>query len=147
MIIGIPKEIKKDEYRVGIVPAGVKDLVSNGHRVLVEKNAGMGSGIIDAEFKMEGAEILDNPADIYSQAEVIIKVKEPIPSEYEYLKKGQILYAFLHLATARELTGALLTQEIIGIDYETVELENRSLPLLIPMRDVAVRMSIHEGAI
>lgn len=146
MIIGIPKEIKKDEYRVGIVPAGVKDLVSNGHRVLVEKNAGMGSGIIDAEFKMEGAEILDNPANIYSQAEVIIKVKEPIPSEYEYLKKGQILYAFLHLAPARELTEALLKQEIIGIAYETVELENRSLPLLIPMSEVAGRMSIHEGA-
>lgn len=146
MIIGIPKEIKKDEYRVGIVPAGVKDLASNGHRVLVEKNSGIGSGITDAEFKMEGAEILDNPAEIYSQAEMIIKVKEPIPSEYEHLKKGQILYAFLHLAPAKELTEALLKQEIIGIAYETVELENGSLPLLIPMSEVAGRMSIHEGA-
>ena len=146
MIVGIPKEIKEDEYRVGIVPAGVKELVFNGHRVLVEKNAGNGSGIVDAEFKKEGAEILNSPEDIYSEAEMIIKVKEPLPSEYEYLKKGQILYAYLHLAPAYELTKALLKQGIIGIAYETVELENRSLPLLIPMSEVAGRMSIHEGA-
>ena len=146
MIIGIPKEIKKDEYRVGIVPAGVKDLVSNGHKVLVQKNAGIGSGILDAEFKTEGAEILKNPADIYSQAEMIMKVKEPLPSECEYLRKGQILYAFLHLAPAKELTETLLKKEIIAIAFETVELEDGSLPLLIPMSEVAGRMAIHEGA-
>ena len=146
MIIGIPKEIKEDEYRVGIVPAGVKDLVSNGHRVLVEKNAGIGSGIFDVEFKIEGAEILNNPADIYCQAEMIMKVKEPLQSECKYLRKGQILYAFLHLAPAKELTETLLNQGIIDIAFETVELEDGSLPLLIPMSEVAGRMAIHEGA-
>ena len=146
MIIGIPKEIKEDEYRVGIVPAGVKDLVSNGHRVLVEKNAGIGSGIFDVEFKIEGAEILNNPADIYCQAEMIMKVKEPLQSECKYLRKGQILYAFLHLAPAKELTETLLNQGIIAIAFETVELEDGSLPLLIPMSEVAGRMAIHEGA-
>ena len=146
MIIGIPKEIKEDEYRVGIVPAGVKEFVSNGHTVLVEKNSGIGSGILDAEFKIEGAKILDSPAEIYSQAEMIIKVKEPLPAEYEYLKKEQILYAFLHLAAAKELTETLLKEEIIAIAFETVELEDGSLPLLIPMSEVAGRMAIHEGA-
>ncbi len=146
MIIGIPKEIKEDEYRVGIVPAGVRDLVSNKHRVLIERNAGVGSGINDEDYEREGAIILDKPEDIYSESEMIIKVKEPVPSEYGFLKKGQILYAFLHLAPAKELTAALLGQEVIAIAYETVELNNSSLPLLIPMSEVAGRMAIHEGA-
>lgn len=146
MIIGIPKEIKEDEYRVGIVPAGVMELTFNGHRVLIETDAGAGSGISDEEFKKEGAEILDSPEEIYSQADMIIKVKEPLASEYGYLKKGQILYAFLHLAPAKDIAKALLKQGIIAIAYETVELENGSLPLLIPMSEVAGRMAIHEGA-
>lgn len=146
MIIGIPKEIKEDEYRVGIVPAGVRELVSNGHRVFIEKGAGVGSGIDDEEYKREGAIIFDMPEEIYSQADMIIKVKEPLPSEYPLLKKGQILYAFLHLAPAKKLASALLKQEVIAIAYETVELDNASLPLLIPMSEVAGRMAIHEGA-
>lgn len=146
MIIGIPKEIKEDEYRVGIVPAGVRDLVSHEHRVLIEKNAGTGSGISDQEYKIEGAQVLDSPEEIYSRADMIIKVKEPVSSEYDFLKEGQILYTFFHLAASKELSYALLEKQVIAIAYETVEMENGSLPLLIPMSEVAGRMSIHEGA-
>jgi len=146
MIIGIPKEIKEDEYRVGIVPAGVRELVSHRHKVFIEKNAGIGSGVSDEEYKREGAIVIDNPEEIYSQSDMIMKVKEPLPSEYSFLKKGQILYAFLHLAPAKKLTEALLEREVIAIAYETVELNDGSLPLLIPMSEVAGRMSVHEGA-
>lgn len=146
MIVGIPKEIKEDEYRVGIVPAGVKELVSNGHRVLIQKDVGTGSGISDEEYIKEGAKVLDNPEEIYSEADMIIKVKEPLPSEYGFLKKEQILYAFLHLAPSKKLTKNLLEREIIAVAFETVELNDGSLPLLIPMSEVAGRMAIHEGA-
>lgn len=145
MIIGVPKEIKKDEGRVSLIPAGVHELVLRGHKVLVEHGAGKGSGISDQQYEAQGAQLLDRDA-IFSQSEMIIKVKEPIPEEYELLQEGQIIYTYLHLAPALELTQALLARKVVGIAYETVQWEDRSLPLLIPMSEVAGRMSIHEGA-
>jgi alanine dehydrogenase len=145
MIVGIPKEIKTDEYRVSITPAGVHDLVTRGHKVLLEDHAGEGSGITNQDYLDQGAEIVSRK-DIFAQSEMIIKVKEPLPEEYGLLREGQILYTYLHLAPAPELTQALLDRKIIGIAYETVQLPDRSLPLLIPMSEVAGRMAIHEGA-
>lgn len=145
MIIGVPKEIKDDEYRVSLTPAGVQELVSAGHSVLVEDGAGVGSGLTNDVYEREGARIAKRE-EIYGQAEMIIKVKEPMEEEYSLLREGQILYTYLHLAPAPELTEALLARKIIGIAYETVQLEDNSLPLLIPMSEVAGRMSIHEGA-
>ena len=145
MIIGIPKEIKIDEHRVSMTPAGVNDLVTRGHKVLLEDHAGEGSGITNQEYLDQGAEIVSRQ-DIFAQSEMIIKVKEPVPEEYGLLREGQILYTYLHLAPAPELTQALLDRKIVGIAYETVQLPDRSLPLLIPMSEVAGRMAIHEGA-
>ncbi len=146
MIVGIPKEIKQDEYRVAIVPFGVNALVSSGHRVLIEKEAGEGSGIFDEEYIKEGAEIVSSPQEIFDESELVIKVKEPLPQEYEFLREGQILYTYLHLAASSSLTKILLEKKIIGIAYETVQETDGSLPLLIPMSEVAGRMAIHEGA-
>jgi alanine dehydrogenase len=145
MIVGIPKEIKTDEYRVSMTPAGVHDLVTRGHKVLLEDHAGEGSGITNQDYLDQGAEIVSRQ-DIFAMSEMIIKVKEPLPEEYGLLREGQILYTYLHLAPAPELTQALLDRKIIGIAYETVQLPDRSLPLLIPMSEVAGRMAIHEGA-
>ncbi|MFV1950781.1 MAG: alanine dehydrogenase [Nitrospinota bacterium] len=146
MIIGIPKEIKEDEYRVAIVPAGVRALVLAGHKVLIEDQAGSGSGIANFEYENEGAEILSGKNEIFFQADMIIKVKEPLASEYDLFREGQILYTFLHLAAAPELTRVLLERMVIAIAYETVQLKDGSLPLLIPMSEIAGRMSVHEGA-
>ncbi len=146
MIVGIPTEIKKQEYRAGIVPAGVKQLIDSKHRVLIQKGAGLGSGISDGEYKAAGATILDTAREIYDEAEMIMKVKEPLPEEYELLHEGQILYTYLHLAPAPELTRALLERKVIGIAYETIQLEDGSLPLLTPMSEIAGRMSIQVGA-
>ncbi|MDH5763428.1 MAG: alanine dehydrogenase [Nitrospinota bacterium] len=145
MIIGVPKEIKKDEYRVSMTPASVAELISDGHSVLIEKGAGEGSGIYDVQYEAVGGQV-SSCSDVFGKSEMIVKVKEPVPSEYDRLKEGQILYTYLHLAPAPELTDALLERKIIGIAYETVQLENGSLPLLIPMSEVAGRMSVHEGA-
>lgn len=145
MIVGIPKEIKIHEYRVSMTPAGVHDLVAHGHKVLVEDRAGEGSGIPNQDYLEQGAEILSRD-EIFAQAEMIVKVKEPMPEEYPLLREGQILYTYLHLAPAPELTQALLDRKIIGIAYETVQLKDKSLPLLIPMSEVAGRMAVHEGA-
>jgi alanine dehydrogenase len=145
MIIGIPKEIKADEYRVSMTPAGVNDLISYGHKVLVENLAGIGSGISDQDYLEQGAKIVSQQ-EVFDQAEMIVKVKEPTAEEYPLLRDGQILYTYLHLAPAPELTQALLDRKIIGIAYETVQLIDKSLPLLIPMSEVAGRMSIHEGS-
>jgi len=145
MIIGVPREIKNNEYRVSLVPAGVRALVENTHKVIVEKSAGEGSGISDEEYLEAGAVIRQSPSDIYKEAELIIKVKEPLPQEYDLLSEGQILYAFLHLAPALELTKALLRRKVIGIAYETVQLEDGSLPLLTPMSEIAGKMSIQLG--
>ena len=145
MIVGIPKEIKKDEGRVSLTPAGVHELVLRGHQVLVEHDAGKGSGISDQQYEEQGAQMLGGEA-IFSRSEMIMKVKEPIPEECEMLQEGQILYTYLHLAPALELTQALLARKVVGIAYETVQWADHSLPLLIPMSEVAGRMSVHEGA-
>ncbi len=146
MIIGIPKEIKDNEYRVGIVPAGVEELVASGHKVLLEQRAGMGSGISDEEFEAAGALIIADKVQLFEQAQMIIKVKEPLPSEYPLLREGQILFTFLHLAASAELTRSLLDSKIVGIAYETIQLADGSLPVLAPMSEIAGRMSIQVGA-
>jgi alanine dehydrogenase len=146
MIVGIPKEIKTQEHRVGVVPAGVKALVDADHRVVIEKGAGLDSGITDDEYEAVGATILDTAQEIYDHAQMVMKVKEPLPEEYELLHEGQILYTYLHLAPAPELTRALLERKVTGIAYETIQLDNGSLPLLTPMSEIAGRMSIQVGA-
>lgn len=146
MIIGIPKEIKDKEFRVGIVPAGVKTLTGLGHEVVVEKGAGLGSNIGDEEYKKAGAKIIDSARELYSRAEMIMKVKEPLPDEYDFLREDLIIYTYLHLAPVPDLTDLLLEKGVIGIGYETVRLESGYLPLLAPMSEVAGRMSIQVGA-
>jgi alanine dehydrogenase len=146
MIVGLPKEVKDNEYRVGLVPAGVKALTSAGHTVLVETAAGDGSGMTNDEFARAGAQIVDAAEDVWSNADMIVKVKEPVPSEYDYLREGLILFTYLHLAPARELTRALLDRRVIGIAYETITNDQGHLPLLTPMSEVAGRMSIQVGA-
>jgi alanine dehydrogenase len=146
MIVGLPKEVKDNEYRVGLVPAGVKALTTGGHRVIVEKHAGEGSGITDDEFVRAGAQILPSAAEIWGGADMIVKVKEPIASEYGFLREDLILFTYLHLAPARELTKAMLDSGITGIAYETITNEHGNLPLLTPMSEVAGRMAIQVGA-
>jgi alanine dehydrogenase len=146
MIVGLPKEVKDNEYRVGLVPAGVKALTGGGHSVLVETNAGDGLGITDVEYINAGAEIVPSADDVWSSAEMIIKVKEPIASEYKFLREGLILFTYLHLAPARELTRALLDGGVTGVAYETITDDQGHLPLLTPMSEVAGRMSIQVGA-
>ena len=146
MIIGVPKEIKPDEYRVGMVPAGVRELVLSGHSVLVEKSAGGGSGIQDELFVQEGAEMVDAAEELWSRAEMVVKVKEPVEPEFGYLREGLIIYTFLHLAAERRLTDVLLEKGVTGVAYETVQEEDGSLPLLIPMSEIAGRMAVQEGA-
>jgi len=146
MIVGVPKEIKGREYRVGITPAGVRTLVEDGHQVLIEAGAGLGSGLTDEQYRSAGAQLELSAARIYQQAELIVKVKEPLPAEYELLQPGQNLFTFLHLAAAPELTNLLLKQRITGIAYETVQHDDGTLPLLQPMSEVAGRMSIQVGA-
>ncbi|MEW6350895.1 MAG: alanine dehydrogenase [Thermodesulfobacteriota bacterium] len=146
MIIGVPKEIKADEYRVGLTPSGVRLLIAHGHTVLLEKGAGEGCRLSDEEYQTSGATLVPSAAEVYARADMIIKVKEPQEQEYALLREGQILYAYLHLAPAPELTHALLARGIIGIAYETIQLEDWSLPLLIPMSEVAGRMSVQVGA-
>ena len=146
MIIGVPKEIKDKEFRVGIVPAGVKKLVRAGHSVFIETGAGLGSDIVDEEYEKAGAIIVQTPALVFSRADMVIKVKEPLPQEYRYLRSGLILFTFLHLATLPELTGALLDSRNTAIAYETVQRDNGSLPLLAPMSEVAGRLAVQVGA-
>jgi len=146
MIIGVPKELKPDEYRVGLVPAGVKALCEEGHTVYIETGAGEGSGISDREYEDAGAHILEDPAEVWARADLIIKVKEPIPVEYERLREGQILFTYLHLAPAPELTRELLRRKVTGIAYETITDSEGRLPLLTPMSEVAGRMAVQVGA-
>jgi alanine dehydrogenase len=145
VLVGIPKEVKNNEFRVSTTPAGVHSLVIAGHTVFVEKNAGTGSAITDAEFVKAGATILDTADEVWAKSEMIIKVKEPVTEEYHRMRKGQILFTYLHLAASRECTDALITSGVTAIAYETVEV-NRFLPLLAPMSEVAGRMSIQVGA-
>lgn len=146
MIIGVPKEIKNNENRVGMTPAGVSALVNSGHVVVVEQSAGVGSGISDEAFVEAGAKILPDNLQVYQQADMIVKVKEPLPPEYELFKEGQVLFTYLHLAPEPELTKALMEKKVVSIAYETVQLDNGSLPLLVPMSEVAGRMSVQIGA-
>ena len=146
MIVGVPKEIKNNEYRVGLVPAGVKALVGAGHTVLVEKSAGDGSGIADAEFQKAGGRIVDTADEVWAGAEMIVKVKEPIEPEYPRMREGQILYTYLHLAPDNRLTQEMLDRGVTGVAYETITDNHGGLPLLTPMSEVAGRMSIQVGA-
>ena len=146
MIVGIPKEIKTEEYRVAITPSGVHSLTSRGHKVIIEKGAGLASGITDEMYKGEGAEIVESHSEIFERAEMILKVKEPLPEEYNLVREGQVVFTYFHFAASRELTTAMLDRKIVAIAYETVELENGSLPLLIPMSEVAGKMAPQEGA-
>ena len=146
MIIGIPKEIKNHEYRVGIIPAGVELLVDTGHKVYVQTRAGEGPGIGDDEYKAAGAEILPTAEDVFNKAEMIIKIKEPVGPEFSMMRKGQIWFTYFHLAGDVELTKKTLETGVVGIAYETMEAENGSLPLLVPMSEVAGRLAIVEGA-
>lgn len=146
MIIGIPKEIKNNENRVGMTPAGVSELVARGHTVYVQHTAGENSGFSDAEYEQVGAHILPTIEEVYATAEMIVKVKEPIAPEYGLIKPGQVLFTYFHFAADRALTDAMLRSGAICIAYETVEKADRSLPLLIPMSEVAGRMATQEGA-
>ncbi len=146
MIVGVPKEIKKEEYRVGIVPGGVRLLAVSGHRVLIERGAGAGAGIPDEEYADAGATLVPSAVEVYSQAELVMKVKEPLPPEYDLLKPGLVIYTYLHLAPAPELTAVLLAKDVIGIAYETIQLPDGALPLLIPMSQIAGRMAVQVGA-
>lgn len=146
MKIGLPAEIKKEEYRVGLTPASAREYVEHGHTVFVESNAGAGSGFGDDEYKKAGCEIINDRKRLFDTADMIVKVKEPLAEEYELFHEGQILYTYLHLAPDRALTDALLKKKIIGIAYETLTEKDGSLPLLIPMSQIAGRMSVQEGA-
>ncbi|HEY6278672.1 MAG TPA: alanine dehydrogenase, partial [Streptosporangiaceae bacterium] len=146
MKVGIPKEIKNHEYRVAITPAGVHELVRAGHQVFVEHNAGIGSSIPDADFTAAGAAILPGPDEVWGAGELILKVKEPVEPEYPRLRKGQVLFTYLHLAASRPCTDALLGSGTTAIAYETVQAADGSLPLLAPMSEVAGRMAPQVGA-
>ncbi|NLN28146.1 MAG: alanine dehydrogenase [Firmicutes bacterium] len=146
MIVGVPKEVKESEHRVAATPAVVEELVRHGHEVLIEAGAGLGSGIADEEYAAVGGRIVGSPADVYASAELVVKVKEPLPHEIEMLREGQVLFAYLHLAPDRELTQGLLDKGVVGIAYETVQLPTGQLPLLMPMSEVAGRMAIQIGA-
>src|SRR5262245_9928577 len=146
MLIGVPREIKRDEYRVAMLPVGVEELTRAGHRVLMESGAGIGSGIPDAEYAEVGAEIVSSPQAIFERAELVVKVKEPLPAEYPLIRAGQTLFTYFHFAASRELTEAMLNSGANCLAYETLRDVQGRLPLLTPMSEVAGRMSIQEGA-
>lgn len=146
MIIGVPKEIKNNENRIALTPAGAAELVKRGHEVYVQKGGGLGSGFADEAYEAAGAKILPTIEDVYGIAEMIIKVKEPIEPEYKLIREGQILYTYFHFASCEALTNAMIERKAICLAYETVELKDGSLPLLVPMSEVAGRMSVQEGA-
>lgn len=145
MKIGIPKEIKKIEKRVAVTPAGVARFVNNGHTVYVEKHAGLGSNIPDAEFEKKGAVILSGADDVWAEADMIVKVKEPVAEEFQRMRPGQVLFTYLHLAAEKKLTLKMLEMNVVGIAYETVQKTDGSLPLLAPMSEVAGRLSVQMG--
>ena len=145
MIIGVPRETKQKEFRVGLLPSAAYQLARRGHRVLVERGAGVGAGYPDADYAAADAELVDDHAGIFERAELVVKVKEPQPAEYGLLRPGQLLFTYLHLAPDRALTKALLHSRVTGLAYETIEV-NRRLPLLEPMSEIAGRMSIYVGA-
>jgi alanine dehydrogenase len=146
VLVGIPTEVKNHEYRVAITPAGVHELVRHGHDVVVERGAGLGSSISDGEFKAAGARVLDTADDVWGEAELVLKVKEPVAEEYHRMRRDQVLFTYLHLAASRECTQALLEAGITSVAYETVQLPDGSLPLLAPMSEVAGRMATQVAA-
>jgi alanine dehydrogenase len=146
MIIGILKEIKAEENRVSMTPAGVEVMVQSGHSVLVQKNAGKGSGFTDSQYVKAGAGIVKDPEEIYARSGMVMHVKEPVAAEYEFIRKGQIVFTYLHLAAIEELTLALIQKGSVNIAYETIQKDDGSLPLLTPMSEVAGRMAIQQGA-
>ena len=146
MIVGILKEIKAEENRVSMAPAGVEVMVQNGHTVLVEKSAGAGSGFEDDRYTNAGAKIVDSAAEIFQRAEMVMHVKEPLPAEYDLIREDQIVFTYLHLAAAENLTRALIERRSVNIAYETIQKPDGSLPLLTPMSEVAGRMAIQQGA-
>ena len=146
MIIGVPKEVKDHESRVGIVPSGVKALIDAGHQVVVETRAGELSAMSDDDYQQAGAEVLGSAADVWRRADMIVKVKEPVPSEFKHLRKDLVLFTYLHLAPLPDLTDALLKNTVTGIAYETIRDSHGALPLLTPMSEVAGRMSVQVGA-
>ncbi|MFP4476485.1 MAG: alanine dehydrogenase [Desulfatibacillaceae bacterium] len=146
MIVGILKEIKAEENRVAMTPAGVEILVRNGHEVLVERDAGVGSGYPDERYERAGARIMKTPAEVYERADMVMHVKEPQPGEFPLIRPGQIVFTYLHLAAERVLTEALVERRSVNIAYETIQKEDGSLPLLTPMSEVAGRMAVQEGA-
>jgi len=146
MYIGVPREIKNNEFRVAITPAAVREFVSRGHKVFIESGAGFGCAISDDDLKQKGAIILKNVKDVYAESDMILKVKEPIAQEFGFFKENQILFTFLHLAVEPELTDFLINKKITAIAYETIQLKNKSLPLLAPMSEIAGRMSPQIGA-
>ncbi|HSG27617.1 MAG TPA: hypothetical protein VLA34_03985, partial [Candidatus Krumholzibacterium sp.] len=146
MIIGVPKEIKKDEYRVALLPVGAETLTKMGHKVLVEKDAGIGSGFSNAEYKAAGATIIPKAKAIFDKADMIIKVKEPQPVEIKMIRKDQIVFTYFHFAASRSLTTGMVNSGAIAIAYETMEEMDGTLPLLTPMSEVAGRMAVQEGA-
>jgi alanine dehydrogenase len=141
MLVGVPKEIKDSEYRVGLVPSTVRELTRNGHHVLVEKSAGLGAGLNDADYRAVGAEIVPDAEQVYGRSELIVKVKEPLAPERKKLKSGQVLFTYLHLAADPQQTADLVASRVIAIAYETVTSPQGTLPLLTPMSEVAGRMS------
>jgi alanine dehydrogenase len=146
MRVGVPGEVKDNEYRVAITPAGARELVVNGHEVLIEHDAGRGSSIIDAEFERAGARIVPDPETVFAEADLVLKVKEPIESEFHLLRDGLVLFTYLHLAATEPVTRALMEAGTTAVAYETVEFPDGSLPLLAPMSEVAGRMAPHVGA-
>jgi alanine dehydrogenase len=146
MLIGVPREIKRDEYRVAMLPVGVEELTRAGHHVLIEAGAGVGSGLPDVEYAAEGADIVATPAEIYARADLIVKVKEPLAAEFPLIRNGQTLFTYFHFAADRELTDAMLASGATCLAYETLRDAQGRLPLLTPMSEVAGRMSIQEGA-
>lgn len=146
MIVGVPKEVKSDEYRVAMLPVGVEELVARGHQVIIQASAGLGSGIPDHEYLRAGAELVASGADVFEQADLIIKVKEPQPEEYPLIRTGQLLFTYFHLAASQTLTDAMLQSGASCFAYETLRDQKGGLPLLTPMSEVAGRMSIQQGA-
>ncbi|MCB0341972.1 MAG: alanine dehydrogenase, partial [Bdellovibrionales bacterium] len=146
MIIGVPKEIKISENRVGLTDAGVQQLVAEGHKLLVQKDAGVGSQITNEAYEKAGAQIVDTIADVYERAEMVVKVKEPLPDEYDLLRENQVLYTYLHLAAEPKLTKVLCERKVKAVAYETIQTADGKLPLLTPMSEVAGRMATQIGA-
>ncbi|MCG6156793.1 alanine dehydrogenase [Rubinisphaera margarita] len=146
MIVGVPREVKTDEYRVAMLPVGVQELTRRGHQVLVQSGAGAGSGLPDEAYATNGAEIVPTAKEVFANAELIVKVKEPLQEEWPLLREGQIVFTYFHLASSRKLTDALLETGSIAVAYETLKGPNGNLPLLTPMSEVAGRMSVQEGA-